>query len=228
VARPVGPLTRAAKWVRRNPMPAALGVVMAAATALSLTLAGWALREMTRADLNARVATEQREETELSVYAAKLVLSRAAWNENEVKLAHHHLEGCPERLRGWEFWHLRHHYRRDEQTFGTRSPLAGCLAWSPDGRFLASAYLFGPVRLWDARTGVEGASLGAPRSRFASVAWSLDGTRVAGGTVSGTIHVWDAVTREELLALEAHKDDVSGSRGVPTASVWPARGPTGR
>jgi WD40 repeat protein len=69
------------------------------------------------------------------------------------------------------------------------------VAWSPDGKRLASAALDGAVQIWDAEAGRQTLSLMASNLGVWSVAWSPDGKHLAAGisNVSDqTILLWDA------------------------------------
>ncbi|MFO0846525.1 MAG: nuclear transport factor 2 family protein, partial [Gemmataceae bacterium] len=112
------------------------------------------------------------------------------------------------------------------------------LAYSPDGRRLASASLHdsvrGEVKVWDTSTGVEAYSLDGKRA----VAFSPDGSRVAAGAGGGAepwqLRVWDATPRPEVGVRQAHVGPIraisasrDGKRFVTasddgTARVWDA------
>jgi WD40 repeat protein len=66
------------------------------------------------------------------------------------------------------------------------------VAWSPDGRRLASASLDRAVKVWDAELGLELLTLRGFPSEVRAVAWSPDGRRLAAGGRDGTVRVWDA------------------------------------
>lgn len=67
------------------------------------------------------------------------------------------------------------------------------VAYSQDGRHLASGSDDCTVRLWDTRTGEETLSLLCGND-VESVAFSSDGTRLAAGTDDAVVHVWDVAT----------------------------------
>lgn len=78
------------------------------------------------------------------------------------------------------------------------------LAWSPDGKYLASAGSFNATaRIWEARSGLCVRVLKGHKGYVSHVAWSPDGTRLltAGGT-SGFITLWDVAANKQLETTE--------------------------
>jgi hypothetical protein len=67
------------------------------------------------------------------------------------------------------------------------------VAFSPDGRQIATGNVSGTVRLWDAR---NGAAIGGPlkghEGWVSSVAFSPDGRQIASGSSDRTVRLWDA------------------------------------
>jgi len=84
------------------------------------------------------------------------------------------------------------------------------LAFSPDGRTLASAAGFGEsdIRLWDVAAGKEVGRLEGHRSWVGSLVFWPDGKKLASCSADQTIRIWDLASRQCLDVLRGHRLEV--------------------
>jgi WD40 repeat protein/tRNA A-37 threonylcarbamoyl transferase component Bud32 len=94
---------------------------------------------------------------------------------------------------------------RDILTLPGHAAMIRSVAFSPDGRRLASASDDCSVKVWDSATGKETLTLRGHKKPVWGVAFSPDGQRLVSGSEDKTAKVWDAATGRELLTLTGHK-----------------------
>jgi WD40 repeat protein len=75
-----------------------------------------------------------------------------------------------------------------------------CVAFSPDGRMLASGCVDGGVELWEVQTHRRRASLRGHTSWVRSLAFSPDGKLLAVGSENTTLALWDVRARRAELS----------------------------
>jgi WD40 repeat protein len=83
------------------------------------------------------------------------------------------------------------------------------VAFSPDGRRIASGSWDCTVRVWNAHSGAEIACLRGHEEQVASVAFSPDGRRIASGSNDKTVRVWDTHSGAEIACLRGHESAVA-------------------
>lgn len=84
------------------------------------------------------------------------------------------------------------------------------IAYSPNGKLLATAGGDGKVRIWDATTLTLMQTLVQSTQRFQvyDVHFLSDNRRVVAAALGGKPRVWDALTGELILVLEGHEENV--------------------
>ena len=81
------------------------------------------------------------------------------------------------------------------------------VAWSPDGRRIASGGFDQKVQVWDATNGGHVFTYTGHTDWVFGVAWSPDGTRIASGG-DKTVQVWDAANGGDVFVYNSHTDYV--------------------
>jgi len=83
------------------------------------------------------------------------------------------------------------------------------VAFSADGKLLASGSRDNNIKLWDAATGREIRTLQGHSSYVLSVAFSADGKLLASGSGDNTITLWEVATGREIRTLKGHSSVVN-------------------
>jgi WD40 repeat protein/DNA-binding SARP family transcriptional activator/tRNA A-37 threonylcarbamoyl transferase component Bud32 len=117
----------------------------------------------------------------------------------------------------------------DREVLALRDPSTASVAWSPDGRLIATGGAVGgpagedrpredQVILWDAHTGKKLFTLKGNTAAIDDIAFSPDSSRLASVDGYQTI-VWDAHTGRRLLTISARQFQVTGAAFSPDGTM---------
>jgi RNA polymerase sigma factor (sigma-70 family) len=105
--------------------------------------------------------------------------------------------------------------------------IVSSVAFSPDGKVLATGSHMGTVRFWDPATGKELRVLTAHDGGVIGLAYSPDGRTLATGSWDRTIRLWDAATGKPIRTMLGHTSEVSRLAFAPDGKVLASGGKDG-
>jgi WD40 repeat protein/tRNA A-37 threonylcarbamoyl transferase component Bud32 len=162
-------------------------------------------------------AVAERDRAEATLYFNRIALAEGYLSANNAALAERKLDECPLPLHRWEWHYLKRQCRPDRRS----SPLQGhttAVAFSPDGRFLATAPAAegGGVAIWELKTGRRAATLAGLKGEVRRLVFSADGRRLSGASILAEPN-GDRVAR--LMVWEVDSGKILASRGRAGADV---------
>jgi len=225
-ARRPSPWQRARKWMRRH-RPVVVSAIVATVAVLIIALVALlislvkismaseekdkALEEKTNAFTEKSEALREKikalEREKETTYLQRTALAGRELAAGNVLRAEELLDDCPKHLRGWEWDFLKR-----QRYYGSPLPMQHPVtvvrvAFSPDGRQIASVCMGGILDVRDARTGEVLHTLQREMPAVRRIAYSQDGRYLAGARADGTVRVWDAARGQLLYTLEGHKGE---------------------
>jgi hypothetical protein len=240
VARPAGTLGRAWKWARRRPALAALlGTAVAATAALLVT--GLVFNAHLQVALS-EVEDQKKEVRAVRAEADERLADAQALQKHNLYLrdidqAQRELDdGWPGRAedildryhaysgRAWEWHYLKRQCHREIFAM----PGANCLAWSPNGRTIATVSLmnWSVIELRDAATGKLQRKLGSGGGWVAGLFITKDGRRLGEFNISNGYRVrwWDLVKGKALATWKFSDRLISSVAFRPDGKQVASRG----
>ncbi|MBD2544924.1 WD40 domain-containing protein [Planktothricoides raciborskii] len=107
----------------------------------------------------------------------------------------------------------------NESLFAKAFDFVLSVAFSPDGRFLATGHDNGEVRLWEVADGEQIAIYRGHSNSVRSVAISPDGNILASGSDDQTIKLWDLHSGDCLQTLPGHSNPVKSVAISPDGKI---------
>ncbi len=104
---------------------------------------------------------------------------------------------------------------------------ASPVAFSPDGKTLASGHEDDTVRLWEVDTGQLRATLEGHTDWVNSIAFSPNGYILASGSYDGTVRLWEASSGQSLAILDGHTGGVYSVAFSPDGKTLASGSPSG-
>lgn len=92
-------------------------------------------------------------------------------------------------------------------TYPTAAYQVTGIAWSPDGKSLASTGESGAIQIWDVATGTSMHNFTSPAGPENDITWAPDSKHIATiGGQEGEVDVWETDTEQLLYAYSTHSE----------------------
>jgi WD40 repeat protein len=201
-ARRVSRRERVWKWMRRQPVVAALAAAVVLLASLGLVGVVW------QSFKTAALLTEAR----ANLYVSRILLAGRYLMDGQHELAEEMLKSCPRELRAWEWDYLKRLCHWEVIVLRGHANQVFSVQYSRDGDIVATASRDGTVKVWEAATGRVLRSL--PSSGWPNGAFFLGGAgrRLVAADEGHFVTVWDADSGRQLARHPGAGSLVAASR----------------
>ena len=108
--------------------------------------------------------------------------------------------------------------RKETALFTGHTGHVNALAFSKDGKMLASGGEDKKVMLWDTQNNIELGTLNKHGGWVTAIAFSEDGKTLASGNAGKVIILWDVEKRQERATMTAHKNTINALTFAPVGT----------
>jgi WD40 repeat protein/serine/threonine protein kinase len=197
------------KFARRHKRVVTMAGFVSALLVVAVAILGLSYAQVQEA---LREKTQALEREQQSLYFQRIATAAQQLEANNLGRAEELLDECPPQLRGWE-WHYLKRRRYEKPRDLPHAVAVLRVAYSPDGRYLASGCLDGSVTVWDRRTGQRLHSWKrgpeAHHAHIYGIAFSPDSRHLATGGTDHRILVWDLDAGTLRHRFEGHRQTIT-------------------
>jgi WD40 repeat protein len=231
-ARRPSAVQRVKKWSRQHG-PAILAGMIVLATTLGLLATGSLLLWIKEKEKNealglAERALQEKDESEgrlrERLYAGDIKLAFQEWQKGNLlvtleRLERHRPVGDQEDLRGFEWYYLNKLCHCDLHTLRGHEGGAYGVAFSHDGRLVATCGKDGYIRIWATDTGLLQKKIPAHDDDVNGVAFSPDDTLLFSASDDGTTKIWEFASGKPVRTIHNPGERVVGVGFAPSGEM---------